>query len=88
MRSITEVLTPRATPALEYRRRWERRYHSRITVTDVVVVAVTAAVGATALILVLDHGRVIAQGSHEELLATSDTYREIVASQGAQEEAA
>ena len=43
---------------------------------------------AADLILVLDHGRVIAQGSHEELLATSDTYREIVASQGAQEEAA
>ena len=43
---------------------------------------------AADLILVLDHGRVIAQGSHEELMATSDTYREIVASQGAQEEAA
>ncbi|GAB2536521.1 ABC transporter ATP-binding protein [Brachybacterium huguangmaarense] len=40
------------------------------------------------LILVLDHGRVVAQGTHQQLLAESGTYREIVASQGAEEEAA
>jgi len=40
------------------------------------------------LILVLEHGRIIAQGTHTELLESSDTYREIVESQGVEEEAA
>ncbi|WP_370288825.1 ABC transporter ATP-binding protein [Nocardioides sp.] len=34
------------------------------------------------LILVLDDGRVVGQGTHEELLLSNDTYREIAASQG------
>ena len=29
-------------------------------------------------IVVLDHGRIVAQGDHEELLEASDLYREIV----------
>ena len=33
------------------------------------------------LILVLEHGRIIARGTHEELVASSETYREIVTSQ-------
>ncbi|RLY92167.1 multidrug ABC transporter ATP-binding protein [Kocuria tytonicola] len=33
------------------------------------------------LILVLEHGRIIARGTHEELVAHSETYREIVTSQ-------
>ncbi|MDO4919279.1 ABC transporter ATP-binding protein [Kocuria sp.] len=33
------------------------------------------------LILVLDHGRIIDRGTHEQLLAQSETYREIVTSQ-------
>ncbi|WP_270450439.1 ABC transporter ATP-binding protein [Kocuria marina] len=33
------------------------------------------------LILVLEHGRIIARGTHEELVAASETYREIVTSQ-------
>ncbi|QDG62239.1 MULTISPECIES: ABC transporter ATP-binding protein [unclassified Pseudarthrobacter] len=37
-------------------------------------------------ILVLDDGRIVAQGTHQELLETSDTYREIVSSQLAAEE--
>ncbi|NUT72419.1 ABC transporter ATP-binding protein [Pseudarthrobacter sp. C4D7] len=37
-------------------------------------------------ILVLDDGRIVAQGAHHELLETSETYREIVSSQLAAEE--
>ncbi|MGO4145285.1 ABC transporter ATP-binding protein [Paenarthrobacter sp. YAF11_1] len=39
-------------------------------------------------ILVLDDGRIVGRGTHEELLETSETYREIVSSQLAAEEAA
>ena len=39
-------------------------------------------------ILVLDGGRIVAHGTHQELLETSETYREIVNSQLAAEEAA
>ncbi|TFB47606.1 ABC transporter ATP-binding protein [Cryobacterium tagatosivorans] len=39
-------------------------------------------------ILVLDDGRIVAQGRHEELLESSETYQEIVASQLAAEEVA
>ena len=39
-------------------------------------------------ILVLEDGRIVAHGTHEELLETSDTYREIVSSQLAAEDAA
>ena len=39
-------------------------------------------------ILVLDDGRIVGQGTHDELLEASETYREIVASQLAAEEAA
>nr|WP_283774802.1 ABC transporter ATP-binding protein [Brachybacterium equifaecis] len=40
------------------------------------------------LILVMDHGRVVASGTHAQLLESSETYREIVRSQGAEEVAA
>ncbi|GAA1508639.1 ATP-binding cassette subfamily B protein [Agromyces terreus] len=39
-------------------------------------------------ILVLEHGEIIARGTHEELLANSPTYEEIVSSQLSAEEAA
>ncbi|HZK59221.1 MAG TPA: ABC transporter ATP-binding protein, partial [Cryobacterium sp.] len=39
-------------------------------------------------ILVLDDGRIVGHGTHEELLETSATYREIVSSQLAAEEVA
>jgi ATP-binding cassette subfamily B protein len=40
------------------------------------------------LILVLEDGAIVDRGTHEELLATSATYQEIVASQLSAEEAA
>jgi ATP-binding cassette, subfamily B, multidrug efflux pump len=40
------------------------------------------------LIVVLDEGRVVGSGSHRELMASCDAYREIVASQLGEEEAA
>lgn len=51
---------------------------------DATVVAVAQRVSTIAdadLILVLEHGRITARGSHDELLETSPTYREIVSSQ-------
>jgi ATP-binding cassette subfamily B multidrug efflux pump len=39
-------------------------------------------------ILVLDAGRIVASGTHEELMTTSQTYREIVLSQLSEQEAA
>ena len=39
-------------------------------------------------IVVLDAGRVVAVGTHAELMATSQTYREIVLSQLTEQEAA
>jgi ATP-binding cassette subfamily B protein len=38
-------------------------------------------------ILLIDEGRLVAQGTHDELLESSETYREIVASQLETEEA-
>ncbi|CAL8896729.1 ABC transporter ATP-binding protein [Kocuria varians] len=51
---------------------------------DATVVTVAQRVSTIAdadLILVLEHGRITARGSHDELLETSPTYREIVSSQ-------
>lgn len=50
-------------------------------VTKFVVAQRVSSVMDADLILVLDEGRLVAQGNHEELLASSDTYREIVHSQ-------
>jgi ATP-binding cassette subfamily B multidrug efflux pump len=37
---------------------------------------------------VLDGGRIVATGTHDELMSTDDTYREIVLSQLTEQEAA
>lgn len=49
--------------------------------TVIVVAERISAVEHAGLILVLDNGQVAAQGTHEELMATSATYREIADSQ-------
>nr|WP_142058947.1 ABC transporter ATP-binding protein [Pseudarthrobacter sp. B4EP4b] len=49
--------------------------------TVIVVAERISAVEGAGLILVLDGGRVVAQGTHQELLETSETYREIAESQ-------
>ncbi|MDQ0923642.1 ATP-binding cassette subfamily B multidrug efflux pump [Pseudarthrobacter sp. W1I19] len=49
--------------------------------TVIVVAERISAVEGAGLILVLDGGRVVAQGTHQELLETSATYREIAESQ-------
>lgn len=54
----------------------------------VIVAQRVTTITAADLILVLDHGRVVDQGTHTELLAGSETYREIVRSQGVEEEVA
>lgn len=50
-------------------------------VTMIVVAQRVSTIIDADTILVIDSGRVVAQGTHEELLATSETYREIVDSQ-------
>ena len=49
--------------------------------TVLVVAERVSAVEGADLVLVLDGGRIVAQGTHPELLETSRTYREIAASQ-------
>ncbi len=50
-------------------------------ITTVTIAQRISSVMQSALILVLDDGQVIGQGSHEELMASCETYREIYKSQ-------
>jgi len=54
----------------------------------VVVAQRVSTITSADLILVLDNGRIVGQGTHTELLESSETYQEIVRSQGVEEEVA
>ncbi|WP_091470265.1 ABC transporter ATP-binding protein [Paenarthrobacter nitroguajacolicus] len=56
--------------------------------TLVIVAQRVSSIADADQILVLDDGRIVGRGTHDELLETSETYREIVSSQLAAEEAA
>lgn len=75
--------------ALDYATDAEIRNNLRTYVGDAAVLIVAqrvATIRHADQILVLDDGRIIARGTHKELLATSSTYRQIVESQLALEE--
>ena len=56
--------------------------------TLVIVAQRVSSIADADQILVLDDGRIVGRGTHDELLETSETYREIVSSQLAAEDAA
>ncbi|MEO5993941.1 MAG: ABC transporter ATP-binding protein [Arthrobacter sp.] len=56
--------------------------------TQVIIAQRVSSIVDADQILVVDDGRIVADGTHEELLETSETYQEIVNSQLAAEEAA
>ena len=53
-----------------------------------VVAQRVSTITAADLILVVEDGRIVGRGNHDELLASNETYREIVESQLSAEEAA
>ncbi|GAB3561361.1 ABC transporter ATP-binding protein [Arthrobacter alkaliphilus] len=63
-----------------------KRYTSGATM--VIIAQRVSSIADAEQILVLDDGRLVGRGTHDELLETSETYREIVSSQLAAEEAA
>ncbi|MFM6975166.1 MAG: hypothetical protein ACKOXM_08605, partial [Agromyces sp.] len=56
-------------------------------VTRIVVAQRVASIRDAEQILVLEDGRIVGRGTHEQLLESSSTYQEIVASQLSAEEA-
>jgi ATP-binding cassette subfamily B protein len=62
----------------------EREVHSA---TMIVVAQRVGTIMAADRILVMDGGRIVGSGTHRELLATNETYREIVYSQMSEKEA-
>lgn len=62
--------------------------HDTAGATLVIIAQRVSSIADADQILVLDDGRIVGRGTHDELLETSETYREIVSSQLAAEEAA
>ncbi|MEW1804861.1 ABC transporter ATP-binding protein [Pseudarthrobacter sp. NPDC080039] len=70
--------------ALDYETETRLRHALDQQLGDATVIMVAERISAVEdadLILVLDDGRLVAQGTHQELLETSETYREIAESQ-------
>lgn len=57
------------------------QYTDRWSATVIIVAQRISSITHADQILVLEDGQIVARGRHEELLASSDTYREIVDSQ-------
>ncbi|MFJ4210438.1 ABC transporter ATP-binding protein [Paenarthrobacter sp. NPDC089675] len=73
--------------ATDARLRQALRHHTN-GATLVIIAQRVSSIADADQILVLDDGRIVGQGTHDELLESSETYREIVSSQLAAEEAA
>ncbi|BCW37682.1 multidrug ABC transporter ATP-binding protein [Arthrobacter sp. StoSoilA2] len=73
--------------ATDARLRLALKHHTN-GATLVIIAQRVSSIADADQILVLDDGRIVGQGTHDELLETSETYREIVSSQLAAEEAA
>ncbi|MDP3177714.1 MAG: ABC transporter ATP-binding protein, partial [Spirochaetaceae bacterium] len=77
--------------ALDYKTDAALRKGLRTEAADSAVIVVTqrvATIMGADLIVVLDEGRIVGQGTHRELMASCDTYREIATSQLGEEELA